>query len=475
MMHLSAKDPRAVAQRILSYIFIAIFVSIGTFLLTRYTQGYKLDSDTLKLVQNGLIIVQSKPVKSTISIDGEAQKVTTPSRFTLPIGDHSIKLNADKYRQWQKDFSIVGSDLVWFNYALLVPNNVVTTTYKTFPDAPIIAVSPDKKTIISSTQKPNEFLLTKQDKTIAKDSAIVVPDQPLESVSGFSLANIDFAPDSRHILLVYKKDNIKKYIRTDIRKPENSVYVAPPIKGLFYQDLQFGKSDGSTLYGLEKGDLYKIKFGSELVNTVIAEDILAFNSESDVVSIVQDKENTPERVGAKRLGYINSNGELKYIDEVKTNGPYLLTQAKFKSNLRIALSDGESSLIYSNTQNEVVNKPRVIKIKAEQLSFSYNGRLIALRDGKNIRTLDFEFDKKYQFNLKNNPAGDINWLDDFHITANVNGETELMDYDGTNLQKIVNSSNNIQPFFDADRQFLLTSSINDKIFVINKSLMIVDQ
>jgi hypothetical protein len=477
VMHLSAKDPRARAQRIVTYILIAIFVSIGTFLLTRYTQGYKLDPETLELVQNGLVIAQSEPVKSIATVNNRTQKSTTPSRLTLPIGKHSIELNADGYRPWRHSFSIVGSDLIWFNYPLLVPEKIITTRYKTYSDKPLVSQSPDNKIIITNTKEPNEFLLTKQDSGIAKDSLISIPEQILASVDGYALSDINFAPNNRQALFKYKKADDRLYIHVDTKKPENSMLIVPAIKGLHYKDLQFGNTDGSTLYGLEKTDLYRIEVGSQPSALIIAQDVLEFKSQSDIVSFVQETEagTGKDQKPIKRLGYTNSKDRIKFIDNVIGDGPFLLSQAKFKSNLRIAITSGTETRVYSRVGEDRPIKPRVIDVNANQLAFSGNGRFLSIIDGQSVATLDFEFDKTHKFKFKNALSSDITWLDNFHLGVISGGFAQIIDYDGANPQDIVEATGDMRSFFDSRKKLLFTSSISNGSLVINKSQMVVTE
>ena len=136
----------------------------------------------------------------------------------------------------------------------------------------------------------------------------------------------------------------------------------------------------------------------------------------------------------------NSDMLINFIDTVSGDGPYLLSQAKFKSNLRIAVTSGSETRIYSKIGEDKSLKPQIIDIKAGQLVFSGNGRFMSIRDGKSVVTLDFEFDKTHKFSLRSKPSSDITWLDSFHLGIVGDGFAQIIDYDGANPQDLVEAT-----------------------------------
>ena len=284
-MHLSAKHPRARAQRIISYVLTAVFVAIGTVILTRYTQGFQIDPETRSLVQNGLVLIQTEPVDASITIDGQSSGKQTPNRVTLPVGEHSVELNAEGYRTWSKNFTVLGSDLIWLNYPLLVPTEVVTTNDSVLGVAPLIGASPDKRTLLSQTATAGNFLLFDIDEETTSEVVLAAPANVATALTDKTVQSISFGNNNRYALITAANDTATSFVYVDTERPEQSVVANELFEGE-YTAMQLDSEDERNVYGLQNGILYRLNLDNQERSEALAENVLQFNSQAGFVSII---------------------------------------------------------------------------------------------------------------------------------------------------------------------------------------------
>lgn len=114
------KSPKPATMRLLIFLATFTFITIGTFLMIRYAQGYRpTGAGTIK--GTGLLSAGSFPTAAEVYING---KLTTATDNTLNLdpGQYQIEIKKDGYHTWSKNLQIV-AELVTETAAQLFPTS----------------------------------------------------------------------------------------------------------------------------------------------------------------------------------------------------------------------------------------------------------------------------------------------------------------------------------------------------------------
>src|SRR6056297_3205160 len=89
------------AKLLIGYGLIGLLIAMATVVLFSITTGLDVDRSTGRLIQNGLVYVDSKPESARIILNGVEQGNQTDARLIIPEGSYDIQLVRDGYRDWQ--------------------------------------------------------------------------------------------------------------------------------------------------------------------------------------------------------------------------------------------------------------------------------------------------------------------------------------------------------------------------------------
>ncbi len=156
MDFLDPNKKRAHIRRIyIGYFLMGIAILLSAFILVYISYGYKLDSQTGNIVQNGLIFINSGPESSSIFLNGKANG-STEKRLTVPEGKYDIELRRDGYDSWKKTIQLSGSSIERLIYPKLFPSELKTSQVKSYDTNPAFSTqSLDRKWVIIS--QPNSI------------------------------------------------------------------------------------------------------------------------------------------------------------------------------------------------------------------------------------------------------------------------------------------------------------------------------
>lgn len=469
-MHDSPNDPKARTLRILSYVFIAVFVGLGTYYLANYAQGIFINPATGDSVQNGLAIIQSKPVNADVKINGQQLDEATPTRQILPIGNYTAEISADGYRPWSKDFVVAGSDITWLDYPLLIPTQIKTTQDSVFNKKPIITASNNRRLLASSTSV-GEIRLFNVSADETTESKIDLSDSVVESLGPKPrLVQLDFAANDRYLLAQYKSGGSDIFVRIDRSQPQETLNLNNHFN-LNVDELKFDE-DGNfdDFFGKVGTKVYSLNVDDKSAE-VVAESVESFLSLRNMLFTTTRE---PKQKTLK-LSYV-TDGETKEIDTIqkKNTGSSKLSAQQFKNKVNVALSLNSETRIYRNIKSKTRPDTEIVKIKTKQQEFTSNGRFLAITDGLKAEVFDLEFDRSFSFQLSKRSAK-ISWLDNFRIATVVSEEAMIIDFDGNNKQLIVKGDKSFQPIATQDNESLITISKDTNKYVLERSRLRTDE
>lgn len=102
-------------RQIIPWIFAAVFFATAPVLIF-YTSGYRLNTKKTVIERNGTLIVDSTPRGARVYVDGAFTGKYTPVTFQdMAPGPHTVRLERDTYRPWEKRLIVKPEQVTFAN------------------------------------------------------------------------------------------------------------------------------------------------------------------------------------------------------------------------------------------------------------------------------------------------------------------------------------------------------------------------
>lgn len=467
----SEKKARTI-RLFIGYALLAVVVGLTTTILVFQAQGFGYDRDK-GVTRNGLLFVDAKPASASITLDGKALNDKTNARVNLSEGTHTVKLSIDKYRDWNKQFTIEGGEVKYLLYPRLFPTDIPLGITRVLPQSPAWAKqSPDRHWLVYQ-QNTNSAVLAVTDLLKPTDNPVitVLPSTvlPSENSNYGTLKPVEWSDDNKHLLILQTlPSGALNYIMFNREKPDESINVTKALKltadqELFMRDKKFDKF---YVFSQAKGELRNGSLKTNTVSEPFVTGVVAFKSHADdivyYVTYVGAKDTEANLI---ILVDQKNKFNLKPIAR-ETAGNYLLDQAKFdgdwyyvagsNSNPLVRLYKNPLSRVKANSTTQA--QPQVsMRIENPQfVSFSDNTRFIVAQSGKQFVVFDAEDARMYRYEMQLNIPKEQQavWMDGHRLVANSENRIYVFDFDGSNAQNLVAGKPEFNGYFDRDYEFL---------------------
>lgn len=420
---------------------MTVLTVITSAILLYAALGYRIGEGG-EVVRNGLLLVDSKPVAADVYINGENKNDPTASRFVLPAGLYSVTLKQDGYRKWARSVKLAASGVENLYYPLLVPSKLNPSEQLNLTRPDIISQSPDRKLVFSYSKQAGVPQIIQLDKDQSKLGALTLPASFLKDGSGFGVLKVvEWAPDSRHILVQQNLANSSRLLSIDTKNPLSSIDITATIGRKVTSPHYAGRSTDQ-VYGISGSNVVKFNIAngqSELAMKAVKsyfpfdEDTISFvrynGSKKQIESGVKNGE-TITVIHSKKTKDSSESGQGRYFE---FDGVYYLATQ---------LSGESSATVYRNPLKSPILPKQLsfTKIKladSDLFKLSDNNQFILLRKGKKVAVYDFEHARQSRFSISESGA-QLEWMNSHHLLQkNANGTVSLSDYDGTNNYKML--------------------------------------
>jgi dipeptidyl aminopeptidase/acylaminoacyl peptidase len=91
--------------RVLIFLLTLIIVGIGGYIALMYARGYRINPKNGELTPHGLLAVKSNPDGAQIFIDQELKSATNTT-FSLPPAKYDIEIKKEGYKNWSKTITL---------------------------------------------------------------------------------------------------------------------------------------------------------------------------------------------------------------------------------------------------------------------------------------------------------------------------------------------------------------------------------
>ena len=466
-------DPKKRRSRnirlMIGYFLMAIALLLASILLLYAAFGYGINRSTGEVTQNGLVFVDAHPEQATMYLNG-VNKGGTDGRFVLEAGTYNMELKRDKYRSWQRDFTLDGGNIVRLVYPFLFPETLSSRdilAYNTTPD--LVSSSPDRKWILShSPSALTTFQLTDASDKELPTTTFAIPASILGTRSGAqTMKVVEWSTDNRHILVQYTFDGGYDYLVIDRQAPEQSISVSQTINSPFVSvTLKDKKFDQLYIHQSVGGQLISANT-KDKTTTPVAANVLQFWPHKDNTILYA----TVDAVSADKALIKLKEGQTTYsIREVVRHDLYMLNMAEFDGDTYVITGSAADGKVYvyknpidflkKNTDGPLVQIALLRVDNPNQAIFSANTRFIAVQGGSTFAVYDFETEQQYKYDTKLPVAAGYKatWMDGHRLMMVSEGKMNVFDYDNLNRQSLVATGPDFVPLFDRDFNQLFTVS-----------------
>lgn len=467
------------------YALMAVAIAIATVILVYIGSGFYVDKQTGDLIQNGQILVNSDPEGAQVFVNDKQQKTKTSGRLVLPSGTYNIQYKKDGYRDWSEQVSLEGGHVQRLDYARLIPTDLKPTIVQTFATAPAdVSQSPDRRWLSLSFSDQPAVLYT-YDFTKPDQAAKAIPlDKALYAdPTKIGVLYVSEWSDDNKTMLVENRFNgvAQDYFlinRDDSTQTKN-------LTRLF-------AVTGVTLSLIERSNDRVFVFNptTKVLQTASVDAPQLTTRLSDVMAYKALNENTilyTTQAGAaqaKVQARLTDGADKTYlIRELSLDSVHLLSISKNGSNtvLSVGATKDNKVAIYKNPvgylkANPTKTLPLAITMftidSPTETSFSTDGSVVMVRGKQRIASHYFEEDKSSRFDIAQ-PLGEqkLRWVDGKHLQYVSGGFAYIVDFNGSNNQKLVETNDAFSVNFDNNYRYLYSYSQTPKPFNISRTLI----
>lgn len=457
----------------IGYFLISIAIILTTVALVEWASGFRYNTETGSISENGLLFVDSQPSGANIYLNEQKQKTKTSgsSRFDLAAGDYNLSIQKDGYLDWTRKVSIAGNDVDRIDYPFLFPASITTQSLNNFSAVPeLVSQTPDQRWLLIETGADSNgsvnFLEYDTQKPKQAPVSLSLPSTTMTNPTTKSkLTGIEWSANSAQLLLKREYSQQTEFIIFDRTDNLSSYNVSKVFNfsgsraGLVGQ-----KSDNIYLLDVDK-NLYQGDV-SKKQTKLISKNVVDFKAlpSSQVAYFAQDVADT-----SKYLTSIYDGGKNYSLNSFSTKYTPVLNFSVYDSHLFLAVtSDSEARInVYEDPLSALKNSsPKVSPIISlvnsgnQTLTVSENGRFFASQADKNFTVFDIEKSSRVRFSLDFSPPESFSWMDGYRLIGKHDNKLFVTDFDGINhhdLTPLAGSS----AYFDKNYYYLFNFSQND--------------
>lgn len=449
MFNIDFSSKRAkLALRFFTYGVMTISTVVITTVMIFFALGYRLDKD-LNFTQGGLVQFKTFPENADVYVDDQKQSSRTPSKANLFAGQHTVKMTLQGYRDWTKTFDLAGGELMWLNYARLIPQDVKTTDIRDLSDVAYNLASPDKHWIIlqPDAKKPNLVLADISDEKQPKFTDIQIPDSAItkkdDSYGTFTIVEWDLK--SQYILLKHQNADVTEFISMDRSKPSEATSLTK-VFGLNISDAHYSGSSSNIVFANTSGVLRRLDLGSKSASGVLVNNLGSFVVYGDEkIAYTATSESTAGAESEQVLGVWMKN-KATTVRTYDLSDKIVFNYSEYDDHDYLAVgvqNSNDIDIIRDPADNATADSAVFARFdlgtSPKWINFSNNGRMLVAQNNNTFATYDLEDSKAYNKTLETSAevTTPLKWLDDFYLLTTVNGTLRVFEFDGTNENEVV--------------------------------------
>ncbi len=454
----------------IGYGLISCAIVLATIVLLFAAYGYGVNSKG-QIIQSGLVFVSSAPAPADIYLNGQINSATTNARLQIPAGQYTLKLTRTGYRPWIRSLGVEGGSVEHFDYPVLFPTKIVTTTLKQYTAQPGLTTESPSSQWLLTQDAPNIDTFDEYDLSNQKQLAttlpltLTVPSNLFSSTqptTNWSL--VQWFGDNNHLILKRNFSGGSEYILFDRQNPSDSVNLTTALKLDATTSLSFYNNNDNQyyLYDTDNDSLSEATL-SNPSPVVILKNVLNFDAYANNAIVYVTDSDAPT---GKVLVNVLQGTQVFHIGQMQSSeSQYLVAMSQFSGNWYVAFSSSGLSKVYlyENPVSNLQNQPKaplvplaILQINQPSfLSFSGNSQILAAQTGGVFATYDILNQNAYSYQVGSAiPASEqATWMDSYHFTIVSSSKIIVFDYDGSNLQTLQPALAGYPELFDSSHKW----------------------
>lgn len=439
-----------------------IFVVFSmVFVLIFLIQGWVIDFNDGKTVRTGLVQFASNINGSTVEIGEKTLSEKTNTKTQLKPGEYEFKMWFEKYELWYRKASVKSGEVLWLNYARLVPKEKKITSHLQFENL---------KSVKFSDNKEKAFVINETDEGLANFSIVQLGETPKttevkvpESLFSRELADGEntFSKIAENItieslnenatraILKWKNGENYEWLAIDLSDPERSINLTDNFSTSFSKIAPKNRNH-SKLYALTADfHLREIDLGAQTISSNLLSDVVDFDIYNDEIStFVQKNSNGKFSVGIFRI-----DKQAVILAKDFATQPRIITGVYYGENY-VHILDGQKVLIFKGQEWSGDRKPKKIReinldFKVEDFEINAENRILKIGSASKTVTFDLETNSKCEIS-----AGGLKWLDSFVLYNFENEKMVMRDFDGSNKYSIFGAKSNFSVTLSKDGKYI---------------------
>lgn len=461
MQFLTPQQKREKARRLfVGYGLFAILISLATYILISTALGYEVFSTRGEVIQNGLLVLDSKPDNADIFINGKQESSHTDAKLSLPEGKYDVSIKKNGYSEWRDNISLVGGNVRIISYPRLLPVEPVQLAdipYQTGKQ--FTAQSLDRRWLaVAQTESSRLVDIYDMDDPNAPAIVLSVPGAVTGDTGARTTAIVGWASDNRHLLIMAQVGEKQNYVLLD-KDDSSSVTDLTQMFGLQSTDQAgFWDAKWDKLYiHHAAGTVMLASVKDKSVGTVplVSEPVLDFyalNGERAVYSVAQGESDLNVKLFSGAKSYVATTIK-------RSQSPLLIKSGTFNRSEYVAIAGGslEKTYVYRNLE-QLVKRPTgssvapfvILPNKSSNVEFSQLNRFILASDGMTNVVYDIESKEVLKYATPAQTPSVTGWFDDARLYSLGNDRVlSIYDFNGSNLHRLISVAAGV-PYVNKD-------------------------
>ena len=468
---MNAKKRKKKFVIVLNNLLMVSSIVIVVYLLILMIQGWTLKQGVA--TQTGLVQFASSPQVATVEVDQNTLYSRTNTTANVVPGEHEIKIWREGYETWYRKTDVQAGQILWLNYARLVPKQKTTHKTAAFSNLKQIVKFPNGQKLLSlskTIEGSAEFKITDIRSDSPKTETLKLPEVLItreasaqaEQTPEVQLAPYEFtisrvsADGSRAIVQRQAEDGFD-WLLLDLNSPNNSQNLTEKFNLKFDEIAPLNDSSTQIIVRTDETvrllSPYDNTLSASILNKIVDFEIYS----SDIIGFVQKNDDKFD-VGVLKIG-----DKPVVVARGYETVPKITISRYYNENYINVLVDNKIQIYKSSSWPAAENNfklARTLEPSIEAKSFKLNneGRFVLVQNSDNIWVYDFELDRPYAYSL-DDKVNSARWLDDF-ILYDFTGSDEggamltIRDFDGANKHPLVEANPNFPAFLSSDGKYI---------------------
>lgn len=490
-----------IAIRSFTYGVMTLAALIGVVVCFAYAMGYRFNFKDGQFTQIALLQFNSFPGGATVDVNGEQLSTRTATRLNVKSGENQVNMFKDGYRTWRKTVTLKPSEVLWLDYARLIPNSITTDTIRNFTSVSEIAGSPDRNWLLIRTSdnarnltgcaegvacdasNPEYYnapfvmeLASVSDPNNVKFSEILIDASKVTAPTAdqsekFTI--VEWDKGSRYILIKHAVGETTEYLVVDRQNPTVTKNLNKDF-GMTVGDPHFFDNSGQVFFALVGTDIRKFDYGNSTVSSPLVTNVQSYrldekDSSFSYVTVKNENNQVVQNVG------IYANGKATSIKTYNEKKSTLSLLANFDGKDYLAIArDGVMDIYPDPLRSNNDSYKETITLNSSNginwLDSSPQDRFIIAGKGENIINYDLDTDSSYTLSVKDLSSAP-QWLDEWHIVNTYDG-IDFMEFDGKNLEDIVSGRSGVM--LSANQKYLFSIGDISGGAILQRSKLVIN-